>query len=196
MLVPVVHVRTVLAGAGGVTLNVAVDRPEARWFPSRHRFAMMRLIALLRLRRSRAVIESPEHLILSIDRDQTASEMYGIALWVVATTACYIAALLPLWLPLSIVAAIPLAAVAVHLPIVIGGPLLRILIGDGDHINIISAITMGLLLIASSYFAMTTTWARFPAWLFFAILILNCTAAIILWMLRGRVQAAEERCGH
>lgn len=179
-----------------MTLNVAVDRPEARWFPSRHRFAMMRLIALLRLRRSRAVIESPEHLILSIDRDQTASEMYGIALWVVATTACYIAALLPLWLPLSIVAAIPLAAVAVHLPIVIGGPLLRILIGDGDHINIISAITMGLLLIASSYFAMTTTWARFPAWLFFAILILNCTAAIILWMLRGRVQAAEERCGH
>jgi len=175
-------------------LNVAVDQPEARWLPSRHRFALARLIALVRLRRSREVMASPEHLILSIDRDQTASEMYGVAIWVVATTACYIAALLPLRLPLSIIAAIPLAAVAVHLPIVIGGPLLRLVIGDGDHVKIVSVMTMGLLLLASSYFVLVPTWARFAAWLFFAMLILNCAAAVILWLLRDAVQVAEERC--
>ena len=40
----------------------------------------------------------------------------------------------------------------------------------------------------------TATWARFIAWLFFAIILINCVAAVILWLLRGAVQAAEERC--
>lgn len=175
-------------------LNVAIDRPDARWLPSRHRFAVARLIGFILLGRARSDEEGPEHLILSIDRDQTAVEMHLTAFWVFATTACYIAALLPLALPLSIVLSIPLAAVAIHLPIVLGGPILRALTGDGDHIKLVSVITMGLLLMASSYMATTQTWARFVAWLFFAILFLNCAAAVILWMLRGSVQAAEERC--
>ncbi len=175
-------------------LNVAIDRPDARWLPSRHRFAVSRLIGFILLGRARPAVEGPEHLILSIDRDQTAVEMHLAAFWVFATTASYIAALLPLALPLSIVLAIPLAAVAIHLPIVLGGPILRALTGDGNHIKIVSVITMVLLLIASSYVATTRTWARFAAWLFFAILLLNCAAAVILWMLRGSIQAAEERC--
>lgn len=175
-------------------LNVAIDRPDACWLPSRHRFAVARLIGFILLGRARSAEEGPEHLILSIDRDQTAVEMHLTAFWVFATTACYIAALLPLALPLSIVLSIPLAAVAIHLPIVLGGPILRALTGDGDHIKLVSVITMGLLLMASSYMATTQTWARFVAWLFFAILLLNCAAAVILWMLRGSVQAAEERC--
>lgn len=175
-------------------LNVAIDRPDARWLPSRHRFAVARLIGFILLGRARSAEEGPEHLILSIDRDQTAVEMHLTAVWVFATTACYIAALLPVALPLSIVLSIPLAAVAIHLPIVLGGPILRALTGDGDHIKLVSVITMGLLLMASSYMATTQTWARFVAWLFFAILFLNCAAAVILWMLRGSVQAAEERC--
>lgn len=177
-------------------LNVAIDRPDARWLPSRHRFAVTRLIGFFRLGRARTAEEGPEHLILSIDRDQTAVEMHLTAFWVFATTACYIAASLPLALPLSIVLSIPLAAVAIHLPIVLGGPILRALTGDGDHIKLVSVITMGLLLMASSYVATTRTWARFVAWLFFSILLLNCVAAVILWMLRGSVQAAEERCVH
>jgi hypothetical protein len=175
-------------------LNVAIDRPGARSLPSRHRFAVARLIGFILLGRVRPAVEGPEHLILSIDRDQTAVEMHLTAFWVFATTASYIAALLPLALPLSIVLAIPLAALAIHLPIVLGGPILRALTGDGNHIKIVSVITMVLLLIASFYVATTRTWARFAAWLFFAILLLNCAAAVILWMLRGSVQAAEERC--
>ena len=175
-------------------LNVAIDRPDARWLPSRHHFAVARLIGYILLGRTRPAVDRPGHLILSIDRDQTTVEMHLTAFWVFATTACYVAALLPFALPLSIILAIPLAAVAIHLPIVLGGPILRALTGDGNHIKIVSVITMVLLLIASSYVATTRTWARFVAWLFFAILLLNGVAAVILWLLRGSVKAAEERC--
>jgi len=175
-------------------LNIVADRPEARWLPSRHRFALARLIGYLRLRQSKPAANDSEHLILSIDRDQTAAEMNLVALWVFVTTACYIAAALPLTLALAIVLAIPLAAIAIHLPIVIGGPLLRLFIGDGNHIKIISVTTMSLLLIASSYVATTASWARFVAWLFLAILLINCLAAATLWLLRNAVQEAEERC--
>lgn len=175
-------------------LNVAIDRPEARFLPSRRRFALARLIGYLRLRRAQTEVNDSEHLILSIDRDQTAAEMHLVALWVFVTTTCYFAAILPFVLPLAIVMAIPLAAIAIHLPIVLGGPLLRLLIGDGNHIKIISVTTMALLLLASSYFATTAVWARFVAWLFLAILLINCLAAALLWMLRHSVQAAEERC--
>jgi hypothetical protein len=173
-----------LAGAGGV--NVVVDRPEARWLPSRHRFALARLIAYVTLRGARGVAEKPEHLILPIDRDQTAVEMNSIAVWVLATTICYVAAVLPLAWPIALIIAIPLALIAVHFPIVV--------IGDGDHVKIISVITMALLLIASSYFAVSASWARFAAWLFFAVLAVNGVAAIIAWLMRGSIRAAEERC--
>lgn len=177
-----------------MTLNVAVDRPEARWLPSRHRFALARLIALARLGNARRAGKQPDHLILPMDRDQTAAEMHGVAAWIFATTTCYIVVALPFVLPLSIVLAIPLAAIAIHLPIVIGGPILRLLIGDRNHIKIVSVTTMSLLLTASAYVATTTSWARFVAWLFLAILIINSVTAAVLWLLRKTIQAAEERC--
>ena len=177
-----------------MTLNVAVDRAEARLLPSRHRFALARLIAFLRLLQRRTTATQPEHLILAIDRDQTAIEMNCVAAWVMATTICYVAVLLPFVLPLSILAAIPIAAILIHVPIVPGGALLRLLIGDGDHIKIVSVTTMAPLLIASSYFATTMAWPRFVAWFFIAALIVNSIAAVLLWLIRDRVRAAEERC--
>ena len=175
-------------------MNILVDRPEARWLPSRHRFAITRLIAYLRLRRVPPTIKRPDHLVLSIDRDQTGAEMNCIAAWVFATTACYGAAVLPLALPLSIILAIPLAAIAIHVPIVAGGLLLRRLKGDGNHTRSISGVTMALLLTTSAYIATTPSWARFVAWFFFAIVILNCAAAITLQLLHSVVQIAEDQC--
>jgi hypothetical protein len=181
-----------LAGDGGV--NVVIDRPAARWLPSRHRFALSWLIAYARLRGARAVANDVEHLILPIDRDQTAAEMNGIAIWVFVTTVCYVAATLPLTWPLAIVVAIPIAAIVIHFPIVVIGPIVRMLIGDGDHIKVISVITMAMLVIASSYFAASSSWSRYVAWLFFAVLIANGAAAILVWLLRDGICEAEERC--
>ncbi|MGA8810733.1 MAG: hypothetical protein WB973_22905 [Thermoanaerobaculia bacterium] len=175
-------------------MNVVTDRPEAHWLPSRHRFALSRLIAYANLRGARAPVNDVEHLILPIERDQTAIEMNAVAVWVFLTTVCYIATTLPLILPAAIVVAIPLAAIVLQFPIVVIGPIVRMLIGDGDHVKIISAITMALLVIASSYFAVSNSWPRSVAWLFFAVLIMNGAAAIIVRLLRNRIRAAEERC--
>ncbi|MBV9070264.1 MAG: hypothetical protein JO093_16710 [Acidobacteria bacterium] len=175
-------------------MNVIADKPEAHWLPSRHRFALSRLIAYAKLRRARAIANNAEHLILPIDRDQTAAEMNGVALWVFFTTVCYIAAVLPLILPAAIVAAIPLAAIALQFPIVGIGPIVRMLLGDGDHIKIISVITMALLVIASSYFAVSSSWPRYVAWFFFAVLVVNGAAALVVWLLRNGIREAEDRC--
>jgi hypothetical protein len=181
-----------LAGGGG--LNVVADHPEAHWLPSRHRFALAKLIAYAKLRGAPAVANNAEHLILPIDRDQTAAEMNGVAIWVFLTTVCYIASALPLSWPAAIVVAMPIAAIAIHFPIVVIGPIVRMLIGDGNHIKIISVIAMSLLVIASSYFAASNSWARYAAWFFFAVLIVNGAAAIVVWLLRGSIRAAEEQC--
>lgn len=177
-------------------MNVVIDRPEAHWLPSRHRFALSRLIAYAKLREARPIANKAEHLILPIDRDQTAAEMNGIAIWVFVTTVCYVAATLPLIWPVAIIVAIPIAAIVIHFPIVVIGPIVRMLIGDGDHIKIISLITMSLLVIGSSYFAVSASWARYVAWFFFTALLANGTAAIVVRLLRGRIRAAEERCAH
>jgi hypothetical protein len=175
-------------------VNVVTDRPEARWLPSRHRFALARLVAYARLQGARAGEKNVDHLILPIDRDQTAAEMHGVAIWIFVTTVCYVAAVLPLIVPAAIAVAIPIAAIALHFPIVVIGPIVRMLIGDGDHIKIISVITMALLVMASAYVAMSSSWSRYVAWLFFAVLVVNGAASVVVWLLRGGVRAAEERC--
>jgi hypothetical protein len=175
-------------------VNVVTDRPEAHWLPSRHRFALSRLIAYAKLRGARAIANNAEHLILPIDRDQTAAEMNALAIWVFVTTVCYVAAILPMIWPAAIIVAIPIAAIAIHFPILVIGPIVRMLIGDGDHIKIISVITMAMLVIASSYFAASSSWARYVAWFFFAVLIANGAAAILVWLLRDGIREAEERC--
>jgi hypothetical protein len=175
-------------------VNAVTDKPEARWLPSRHRFALSRLIAYAKLRGARAIANNAEHLILPIDRDQTAAEMNGVAIWVFVTTVCYVAAILPMAWPAAIITAIPIAAIVIHFPIVGIGPIVRMLIGDGDHIKITSVITMSLLVIASSYFVASSSWARYVAWFFFAVLIANGTAAILVWLLRDGIRKAEERC--
>lgn len=175
-------------------MNVVADQPEARWLPSRHHFALARLIAYANLRRAREGANDAEHLILSIDRDQTAAEMNGVAIWVFATTVCYIAAVLPLIWPAAIIVAIPIAAIVLQFPTVIIGPIVRMLIGDGNHIKIISVIAMSLLVIASSCVAASSSWARYAAWFFFAVLIMNGAAAAIVWLLGGPIRAAEKRC--
>ena len=175
-------------------MNVVTDRPQARWLPSRHRFALARLIAYAKLRDARDAATDAEHLILPIDRDQTAAEMNGVAIWVFVTTVGYIASALPLIWPAAIVVAMPIAAVVLQFPTVIIGPIVRMLIGDGNHIKIISAMAMTLLVIASSYVAASNSWARYVAWFFFAVLIVNGAAAFVVWLLRGGIRAAEERC--
>ena len=158
-------------------------RAEGRWLPSRHHFALCRLYAFLRLRAAKP--EARETLMLVVDRDQTAWEHHGTSLWVVLTVACYIAAMLRrVWpVALAIVAAVPLAAAAIEVPIVAGGFFFR---GRANGV-----FFMILLTAASAYFARQTSWVRFVAWQFFALMILNAIAALILLLLREPIARLE-----
>lgn len=178
-----------------MTMNVIINRSAARWLPSRHRFALAQLLAFALLRRSEVqTTDDPDHLILPIDRDQSAAESYAVAIWVFLTVAAYLAATLPLRLPLSIIVAIPLASIVLHIPIVAGGLILRVLLGDKDHVKIVSLGTIGLLMVWSFYVVRSNSWARIVAMAFFAVLACNTIAAVILWLLRAAVRAEESQC--
>jgi hypothetical protein len=167
-------------------MQVIRDRPAARWLPSRHRFALARLIALIRFRveDSRPRLSNVDHILLVIDRDQSAIENYGVAIWILFTAVCYIAAILPLPIGLAFVVALPLAAVAVHSPMYTGA---------GLKVN--SVLTMVLMIMASSYFGMAASPVRYVAWFFFVVIVCNCMAWVIMMMLRNRVRELEQRCG-
>jgi hypothetical protein len=169
-------------------MNVVHDRPRAKWLPSRHRFALARLVAFIVLESGgKAGASDVDRIILAIDRDQSAIENYAVAIWFVATTTCFIAALLPLPIPVALLAAFVPALIAVQIPLHFTGPLFR-----SRGVNAVFTMMCGAA--AALYFASQHSWARLPAYAFLGVVALNAAAAVVMWLLRGRVRAAEQRC--
>lgn len=158
---------------------------EARWLPSRHRFALCRLYAFLRL--STAKAEPRDGLMLVVDRDQTAWEHHGIALWIGLTVTCYIAGtLFRHWRPaVALLVALPIAAAVLEILIVAGGLLTR---SNGRANGI---LFMLLFAAASLYVARQASWVRFAAWQVFAVAALNALAAALVFLLRGPIARLE-----
>ena len=173
-------------------MRVVRDHAEARWLPSRHRYALARLIAFLRLRGARS--EPHPGLILAIDRDQSTPEnmTVGFSVWFALT--CYAAAALPgAWKVIA-----PIVSQAVLQVGVVGSNLLLHLFGRDlyafNH-RINSVVLFVILFLATSYFATTPLWVRFVAWAVLAVFALNAIAAAILFLLRRSVRELEARCG-
>jgi len=165
------------------------NQPEARWLPSRHRFAAFRLYALLRLLTVRPeAIEGED--VLPIDRDQSAHEQYTVAAWVYLTAVGYVTALLPLVTPLAIVIALPVAAVALHVPLLLLGVVLP---RWTPHESVHAKVLMTVLAAVSLWFAQHAGWPRFIAWLFLGVLAMNGLAALCVLALRGTVARMERR---
>ena len=175
-------------------MRVVIDRPEARWLPSRHRYALSRLIALVALRFSRGSVPSNRRLILPIDRDQSAPENHAIALWLLITTTLFLVALVrpALWILM------PFAAAALlEVPFFVAGAFLAPIVGrrGADNKRLTSAATFVALAAASAWFAWTLTWARFVAYFFFAVLAVNAVAFVAMLLLRGVVERIESEYG-
>jgi hypothetical protein len=174
-------------------MRLVRDRAEARWLPSRHRYALVRLIAFAMLRGARP--EPRRGLILAVDRDQSAAENMAIGVWAVLTTAFYFAA--PMHGAWKLFA-VPLALIAVQVPIYLMGAVVLPLFGRPfyayNHRHN-SAFLWVLLMLASSYFATTGGWTRFVAYFFFGVVALNALAAIVMFALAGKVAEREARCG-
>jgi len=143
--------------------KMIADKPSARWLPARFRFALSRLIVFAIGRYLPAKMDV-EHLLLAVERDQSAIENYTLSIWFLATSACYVAAVLPLSSTWSVLAAIPIAAFIIQLPIYFGAT---------------SAILMALQFCAAAYFATAIGPIHYVAWFTLMIFAANAMAWVI-----------------
>ncbi len=163
-------------------------RADARWFPSRHNFALFRLAAYLHLRRARP---EARDVFLVIDRHQSATETWMVMCWLIATLACYLAVtLFAGWHVVTALAiSLPLSVALLEVPALISALTIAPFARDGIRVN--SIAVMFLFTAASAYFATRPTWVRFIAWQFLALLALNAIAAVIVFVLRDAIAQLE-----
>ncbi len=172
-------------------MKAVSNRSRARWLPSRYRFAIFRLYALLRLTMSTEDTSGAD-IALQIDRDQSNEEQYTVALLVLGTATSYLAVLLPMVTPVAIAIAIPVAAFAVQMPACIVGSLLP----DGrDNASINGIVMMSILAAASVFFMRGASWAHLVAWFFLGALALNGAASCIVFLLRRLITAMDREYG-
>jgi len=170
-------------------VNAVRDCPAAKWFPSRHHFALARMFAFVRSQFPVRARTDVDHILTSFDRDQSALEQYAISIWIFVTSSCYIAAVLPTrWM----VAAPVIAALAAQ---VVTGSVSVIGSVRANHLRRNSMVLFGLMIIASAYFAMQPALVRYVAWSFLTVVVLNAIAWIAMIALRNSVRELEERCG-
>lgn len=184
---------------------------RAKWLPSRHRYALSKLIAFVMFRAARhpanletsgdaetpqtsaaggAAPASPgmvDHYVFSIDPNQSSLEAFTVAALVFVTTAVDLAVLLPLrpWI------AVPVAILAtpwlLQIPLYVAGLLFH-------NERVTSIVILTLVAAASGFVASMPTPARFVAWLYLAVLTLNALAWFVAQPLRKRMDALEQEC--
>lgn len=175
------------------------DRLDARWLPSRFRYAIFRLVAFGVIRRSRP--REVRGLVLVVDRDQSASEYYLISAWLLLTVSCYVCAgLSPVTNGVVAgVAAIPIASLIMEAPMYLSGAVMPVLRAAGirqeSSLRVASMMLYGLLLLTAAYFALAESWVRYVAVSFFAIMAANAVAAVVVWSLRRRIAELEKTYG-
>lgn len=170
-------------------------RGDARWLPSRHNFALFRLAAYLFARSAKP---EPSDAIFVVDRHQSTVETYAVSLWVLFTLTCYVAAtLFASWpVPLALAAALPVAAVAAHVPFFVTAAFLApFTMRDELHLRAQSFLMMLTLLGLAGWFATRPSWVRFAAWQFLGFAALNAVAAAIVFTLRGSIARLENAIG-
>jgi hypothetical protein len=171
------------------------DRAEARWLPSRHCFALFRLVAFLRLRSAQP--EPRPGLLLTVDRHQSQFEHYSLAVWVTATVTCFTAATLfaSRHVALALMLAVPVTLVGMQMVIVGCGLVVDLFSGvtrlKVDPVGGSSVLMMTLFLGSAAFIATSRTWARWVAWQVLALVALNALAAVLVFLLRGPIDRIE-----
>ncbi len=170
-------------------MKVVRERADARWLPSRHRFALFKLLAWTRFRSSGPKPQAG--LALGIDRDQSAIENYTVAAWIMASASCFTFALLDRVL-LSAAAAVlaPFVAAAVLQVFVVAPGFVKAW-RNRDNTGLNSFVTITAITVTAIYFAQSDQWVRIIAWLFLASLAMNAIASLVTRLLRARFAADE-----
>ena len=185
-------------------MRIVRGRGDARWLPARFNFALFRLYGWLRMR---AAKPEPVDAILVIDRNQNAFEMFGVGIWLLLTTSCYVADLLAPWLPMPVAAIVapPVAIfVALQFPVFFTGLLVTPWVVRAWNAvaparvhegRVNSILYMLLFAAASAWFATRGSWVRFVAWHALALMALNAVASAIAFLLRGEFARLEASVG-
>lgn len=169
-------------------------RSNLRWLPSRFNFALFRLLAAVRLLRSKP---EPANVILVVDRHQSAIEYMSVAAWVVGTLTCFLAVTLFAALPLApaLLLALPVSALALELPTHLFALVLSAAGRDRDRLGAQSAMLMFLMFSFALWMASRPTWIRWVALQFLLLVVLNGVAASIVFLLRHPIARLEEGVG-
>lgn len=189
-------------------MKVLRDNPAARWFPSRRRFGLGKLIAFVALRRhcARPQLQSaPEggtspHSVLAADRDQDAIEIYSVAILRFAVTTCFVASFLPMPAPLAILLAVLLDPLLTLIPCFVIGSLFMprwTAWRQRGTVNFQSengAVLMTLAIAASVGLVWRNGWARPVGALFLVLVVINALASIAVRILSTTIARLEERC--
>ena len=172
-------------------MNIVRGRADAHWLPARYNFAIFRLYGLVRMRFAKA---APADVAMVVDRHQSAIENFTVGAWTTLTLAAFVVSVLVnTWtLSLALVAAIPIALVLMHIPILTFG---IVFIRRENNLRLNSIVLMLTMTGASLYFARSTSWVRFAAWQFLAVLAINGIAALAALLLQGAMTRTEAAVG-
>jgi hypothetical protein len=174
-------------------MRLVRGRRDARWLPSRHNFAIVRLIAFLRCRAARP---EPADVILVIDRNQNAFESFALSIvMLIALTSYLCVTLFAAWpAGAGLIAALPLALVAAEIPFLTLA-VFFVAMTPEKRLRVQSMCNMLLHLAAAGWFAAGPTWARFVAWPILGLAALNAIAAVVVVLLRGPMARLESSFG-
>ncbi|HEU4521240.1 MAG TPA: hypothetical protein VFT12_04500 [Thermoanaerobaculia bacterium] len=168
-------------------MRVVRDRPEARWLPSRFRFAAFKLAAWMLYRA--APRRRQPGLVVAIDRDQTAVESYSMAIVIVTAGTLFAFDPLQRYLAWPLAATIAFISVVIFLHVIITFP--PIGAWQNSHIELKSFVTIFFLAAAAIHFATADGWIRYVAWLILAAMSLNAAAAIVVRLAKSRMPAGD-----
>jgi hypothetical protein len=174
-------------------MKMVQGNAAARWLPSRHNFALFRLLAWLRLRNARPV---PSAVILGIDRHQSNTETWTVTVWVLVMATIFLSAALAIPLALSFVLAVAGFQVALITSGLTIAPLWNAVTRLGTPgVRVSSFVIMGLLTAGAAYCTTRPTWVRFAGWHFLSMLGLNAISAVIVFLLRDSIAQLEASAG-
>ena len=175
--------------------RIVRNRADARLLPSRHDFALFRLVAWMRLRKAKP---APTSTMYFTDRHQSAAEMWMVGLWLLAASSLYVADALSPQIPLvlALVVGFFVAGTALQAAAITSGLLVAPLVKSVFRIRVLplrinGPVVMTLFLSATGWAALRPTWIRYVAWSTIGAAVLNLTAAALLLAVRDAIAQLE-----
>lgn len=190
-------------------IRLIPDQPFVRLFPSRRRFALSRLIAFAVLR-VQCLRRPPQSQlpyagdqgrgVLAIDRDQDAIETYSVGILHTVVCTSFLAAQIPVALPLAVLLAALIEPPLVLLCCFITGGLImpRWMAfrrqGNDHFAHANGVVLMALAAAASIWMVQQPRWLAPIGTIFLAIVILNACASVVVRLLSRTIDRWEQRC--